>query len=85
MPGKMGIMGNECGFAASLRANHGQERSGMHPAASTVANCGGKRSAKDAAGANGINTGNSVCSLTNRASWGFQNRAVAYQLPSAVV
>lgn len=38
-----------------------------------------------AAGASGTKTGRSVASLTNSAIWGFQNRAVAYQLPSAVV
>ena len=37
-----------------------------------------------AAGASGTNTGRSDCSLTASMTWGFQNRAVAYQLPSFV-
>lgn len=44
-----------------------------------------KRSTTVAAGASGTRTGRSVDSLTERAAWGRQNRAVAYQLPSVVV
>lgn len=32
----------------------------------------------------GMNTGNSVRSFTSSATWGRQNRTLAYQLPSAV-
>jgi hypothetical protein len=35
--------------------------------------------------ANGISTGSNVRSFTSSATWGFQNNAVAYQLPSHVV
>ncbi len=44
----------------------------------------GKRIAKSLAGAKGISTGKSVFSFTKRATCGFQNKAVAYQLPSKV-
>jgi len=37
-----------------------------------------------AAGASGIITGNSVRSFTSSAICGFQNKAVAYQLPNRV-
>src|ERR671910_24474 len=43
------------------------------------------RSMTDAAGARATSTGSSVVSLTNRATWGFQKRMVAYQLPNTVV
>src|ERR671911_1798026 len=43
------------------------------------------RSMTDAAGARATSTGNSVVSLTNSATWGFQKRMVAYQLPNTVV
>lgn len=39
----------------------------------------------DAAGASGTSTGNSVVSLTNSATCGFQNITVAYQLTSTVL
>ena len=37
------------------------------------------------AGANGINTGSSVASLTNKATCGFQNNTFTYQSPRRVV
>src|ERR671910_1113274 len=43
------------------------------------------RSMTDAAGARATSTGSSVVSLTNSATWGFQKRMVAYQLPNTVV
>src|SRR3546814_12653236 len=50
----------------------------------TSANCAGNLRASVAAGASGISTGSSVGSETSKATCGFQSKAVAYQLPSAV-
>jgi len=52
---------------------------------STVANAAGNRPTTVAAGAKGSATGSKVDSLTNRLTWGFQNRTVAYQSPRTVV
>ena len=51
---------------------------------STRWSASGNRSANVAAGASGINTGNSVRSLTSNTTCGFQNNTLAYQLPRIV-
>jgi hypothetical protein len=57
----------------------------MACASSTVATAARNRSRTVAAGASGNSTGSRVDSLTNDATCGFQNSAVAYQLPNNVV
>lgn len=54
-------------------------------AASTTGSWRGKRSNTEAAGACGVSKSSNVGSLTNRATCGFQNSAVAYHGPSKLV
>lgn len=50
-----------------------------------AAELAGEARRESAAGASGTKTGRRVRSFTNSATCGFQNSAVAYQLPSAIV
>src|SRR5947209_16322597 len=58
---------------------------GVPWAVRTVAICWAILVGRVTAGASGINTGSNVVSLTSKATWGFQNRAVAYHSPNSVV
>jgi len=74
-----------CEACARLLVEKGAPIKKLRDTGAGVLNEAVKRSMTDAAGANGVNTGSSVVSLTRSAAHGFQKSTVAYQSPSAVV